>query len=65
MVILPLFLIPGVHVMDDIPTEVALAQQEIGDRVKLIVTSFLGAEQDFCQFVRPEPFLFANSEYYF
>jgi sirohydrochlorin cobaltochelatase len=47
VVILPLFLIPGVHVMDDIPTEVALAAQEIGDKVKLIVTSFLGADPDF------------------
>jgi sirohydrochlorin cobaltochelatase len=47
VVILPLFLIPGVHVMDDIPAEVALAQQKIGDRVKLIVTSFLGADRDF------------------
>jgi sirohydrochlorin cobaltochelatase len=47
VVILPLFLIPGVHVMEDIPTEVALAQQEIGDKVKLIVTSFLGSDRDF------------------
>jgi sirohydrochlorin cobaltochelatase len=47
VVILPLFLIPGVHVMEDIPTEVALAQREIGNKVKLIVTSFLGADRDF------------------
>lgn len=47
VVILPLFLIPGVHVMEDIPTEVALAQQEIGDKVKLRVTSFLGSDPDF------------------
>jgi sirohydrochlorin cobaltochelatase len=47
VVILPLFLIPGVHVMEDIPTEVAFAQQEIGDRVKLRVTSFLGSDPDF------------------
>lgn len=47
VVILPLFLIPGVHVMEDIPTEVALAQHEIGDKVKLRVTSFLGSDPDF------------------
>lgn len=47
VVILPLFLIPGVHVMDDIPTEIALAAREIGDKVKLIVTPFLGADPDF------------------
>ncbi|WP_219892152.1 sirohydrochlorin chelatase [Chamaesiphon polymorphus] len=47
VVILPLFLIPGVHVMEDIPTEVVLAQLEIGDKVKLRVTSFLGSDPDF------------------
>jgi sirohydrochlorin cobaltochelatase len=47
MIILPLFLIPGVHVMDDIPAEVALAAQRIGDVVKLTVTPFLGLNPDF------------------
>lgn len=31
--ILPLFLLPGVHVMDDIPAEVELARQMLGDRL--------------------------------
>jgi sirohydrochlorin cobaltochelatase len=57
VVILPLFLIPGVHVMDDIPAEVALAEREIGNRVKLVVTSFLGADRDFAN-------LFAQNRYY-
>ncbi|WP_295619776.1 sirohydrochlorin chelatase [Chamaesiphon sp. GL140_3_metabinner_50] len=47
IVMLPLFLIPGVHVMEDIPTEVALADREIGDKVKLVVTGFLGDNPDF------------------
>jgi sirohydrochlorin cobaltochelatase len=47
IVILPLFLIPGVHVMDDIPAEVAIASREIDDRVKLIVAPFLGSHSDF------------------
>ncbi|MCA1990548.1 MAG: sirohydrochlorin chelatase [Coleofasciculus sp. S288] len=31
--LLPLFLLPGVHVVEDIPQEVALAQQEVGQAV--------------------------------
>jgi sirohydrochlorin cobaltochelatase len=47
IVILPLFLIPGVHVTEDIPAEVILATQKIGDLVKLVVTPFLGADPNF------------------
>jgi sirohydrochlorin cobaltochelatase len=47
VVILPLFLIPGVHVMDDIPAEVILATEKIGDLVKLKVAPFLGWNPDF------------------
>jgi sirohydrochlorin cobaltochelatase len=47
MVILPLFLIPGVHAIEDIPAEVALAQAEIGEAVKLVVAPFLGSAADF------------------
>lgn len=47
IVMLPLFLIPGVHVMDDIPAELALAEREIGDKLKLVVTAFLGEHPDF------------------
>lgn len=43
IVILPLFLLPGVHVMDDLPREVAIAQQELSDRSKLIIAPFLGS----------------------
>jgi sirohydrochlorin cobaltochelatase len=47
IVILPLFLIPGVHVSEDIPAEIVLAEQLIGDRVQLAVAPFLGANPDF------------------
>jgi sirohydrochlorin cobaltochelatase len=56
MIILPLFLIPGVHAIEDIPTEVALAQAEIGSAVKLVVAPFLGSAADFTN-------LFAQQRY--
>ena len=43
IVLLPLFLLPGVHVMDDIPAEVALAERELNERLKLTVAPFLGS----------------------
>ena len=43
IVLLPLFLLPGVHVMDDIPAEVAIAERELNERLKLTVAPFLGA----------------------
>jgi sirohydrochlorin cobaltochelatase len=42
MVILPLFLLPGVHVMDDLPAEVEIAKR-LRSTVKIIVAPFLGA----------------------
>ncbi len=41
--ILPLFLLPGVHVMEDIPTEVELAQQAIGSAMQIDLYSYLGS----------------------
>ncbi len=43
--LLPLFLLPGVHVMDDLPQEVALAQQDLADRdpsFKIFTLPYLG-----------------------
>ena len=40
--LLPVFLLPGVHVMDDIPTEVALAHQSLGQAVVLNQRPYLG-----------------------
>jgi sirohydrochlorin cobaltochelatase len=44
VVICPLFLLPGVHVMEDIPTEVAIAKGEVG--LEIVVMPFLGACAD-------------------
>jgi sirohydrochlorin cobaltochelatase len=41
IVILPLFLNPGVHVMDDIPAEVAIAQGEL-PCIKIAIAPFFG-----------------------
>jgi sirohydrochlorin cobaltochelatase len=41
--LMPLFLLPGVHVMEDIPTEVAVAQRILGDRLALRICPHLGS----------------------
>jgi sirohydrochlorin cobaltochelatase len=41
--ILPLFLLPGVHVMEDIPGEVALAQQALGEDIIIELQPYLGS----------------------
>jgi sirohydrochlorin cobaltochelatase len=38
----PLFLLPGVHVMEDIPAQVALAEQAIGQDIKIFLQPYLG-----------------------
>lgn len=45
--ILPLFLLSGVHVMEDIPQEVELAQKLLGERVKVDLLPYLGTHRDF------------------
>ncbi|MGF1492922.1 MAG: sirohydrochlorin chelatase [Microcoleaceae cyanobacterium] len=42
--ILPLFLFAGMHVREDIPIEVSLAQQVLGSKVDLQVLPFLGSQ---------------------
>jgi sirohydrochlorin cobaltochelatase len=42
--IIPLFLLPGVHVMQEIPEEVALAQQAIGQDISLKLLPYLGSQ---------------------
>ncbi|MBW4644849.1 MAG: sirohydrochlorin chelatase [Goleter apudmare HA4340-LM2] len=41
--IVPLFLSPGVHVMQDIPEEVALAQQALGEDIIIDLQPYLGS----------------------
>ncbi|NMG22515.1 sirohydrochlorin chelatase, partial [Brasilonema bromeliae] len=38
----PLFLLPGVHVMEDIPAQVALAEQAISQDIKIFLQPYLG-----------------------
>jgi sirohydrochlorin ferrochelatase len=40
--LIPLFLLPGVHVMEDIPAEVALAQSALGSQVTVDLRHHLG-----------------------
>jgi sirohydrochlorin cobaltochelatase len=50
VLLLPLFLIPGVHVMEDIPAEVAIALDRaklLHQQVELIVLPFLGSNREF------------------
>ncbi|MCP6757296.1 MAG: sirohydrochlorin chelatase [Fischerella sp. CENA71] len=41
--VVPLFLLPGVHVMDDIPTEVALAREALGQDIVIELQPYLGS----------------------
>jgi sirohydrochlorin ferrochelatase len=41
--IIPLFLLPGVHVMQEIPEEVALAEQAIGQNISLELLPYIGS----------------------
>lgn len=41
--ILPLFLLPGIHVMEDIPTEVAQAKAQIGGDIVIKLQPYLGS----------------------
>ncbi len=41
--LLPIFLLPGVHLLEDIPAEIAQTQQLLGDNVMLEVTAHLGS----------------------
>jgi sirohydrochlorin cobaltochelatase len=42
--ILPVFLLPGVHVADDIPAEVEIAQKTFGSRLNIEVRPHLGSQ---------------------
>jgi len=47
--VVPLFLLPGVHVMEDIPEEVAVAQQKLGQKLKIDLRPYLGTHPDLSQ----------------
>jgi sirohydrochlorin cobaltochelatase len=43
LLLLPLFLLPGVHVMEDIPKEIALARQVLGDAIAIELRPAIGS----------------------
>ncbi|ACK66306.1 cobalamin (vitamin B12) biosynthesis CbiX protein [Rippkaea orientalis PCC 8801] len=43
LTIIPLFLLPGVHVREDIPKEIAIAQQNTGGGVTIKLAPYLGS----------------------
>jgi sirohydrochlorin ferrochelatase len=43
IVVLPLFLLQGIHVMEDIPAEVAQAQEVLGQAVRIAISPHLGS----------------------
>ncbi len=49
MQLVPLFLLPGVHVMEDIPAEVELAQTALGANLNLQVSPYLGTHSNLSQ----------------
>jgi sirohydrochlorin cobaltochelatase len=54
LVVLPLFLLPGVHVMEDLPAEIALAQQIVGAAVEITVRPYLGTQTGLRRLVREQ-----------
>jgi len=49
--VLPLFLLPGVHVMEDIPQEVELAQQALAQQLKVDLRHHLGSHPELGRFL--------------
>ncbi|WP_052128547.1 sirohydrochlorin chelatase [Neosynechococcus sphagnicola] len=54
MLVVPLFLVAGVHVMHDIPRELAIAQASLGNRLKLQLAPHLGSHRGMLQILREQ-----------
>ncbi|MBD2250937.1 sirohydrochlorin chelatase [Nostoc parmelioides] len=52
--IIPLFLLPGVHVMTDIPREVTQAQQAVGKDILIELQPYLGSHQGLQTFLQKQ-----------
>lgn len=52
--IIPLFLLPGVHVREDIPREITLAKQEISETIQINLKPHLGASPELISLLRQE-----------
>jgi len=57
--IVPLFLLPGVHVQVDLPAEVAIAQSQLGNSIPLELCPYLGSSSQILQILaqkfNPDP----------
>lgn len=51
--IVPLFLLPGVHVMTDIPAEIALAEKALGQDMIIDLKPYLGSHRDLEKLLMP------------
>ncbi|WP_016950372.1 sirohydrochlorin chelatase [Anabaena sp. PCC 7108] len=51
--IVPLFLLPGVHVMTDIPAEIALAEKELGQDMIIDLKPYLGSHPNLEKLLKP------------
>jgi sirohydrochlorin ferrochelatase len=60
--ILPLFLTPGVHVIEDIPELIALAQQTIGKSIELELLPYLGSYRSLITLLAQQLAGFADGE---
>jgi sirohydrochlorin ferrochelatase len=47
--ILPVFLLTGVHVMEDLPQQIELAQQQLGNQLQIVLRPHLGSHPDLWQ----------------
>ena len=57
--LIPVFLLPGVHLREDIPAEIAQVHQALGDGVKLDVTDHLGSHSGLRQLLSDRMSLFS------
>jgi sirohydrochlorin cobaltochelatase len=61
--ILPLFLLSGMHVMEDIPTEVELARKMLGDNVQVELQPYLGSYDELGQLLAKQLTTTSASKY--
>ncbi len=52
--IVPLFLLPGVHVQVDLPAEVAIAQSKLGNSIPLDLCPYLGSSSQIIEILAPK-----------
>ena len=52
--ILPLFLLPGIHVKEDIPAEISIARQRLKDSVSLELLDYLGGNSSLINLIETE-----------